>query len=60
MDDLIASLEEIASANKEQNPGFNRQSEAAPRPTTPWYGWLILATAVAAIAFIGYLNLYRD
>ncbi|MBK1878969.1 hypothetical protein [Pelagicoccus mobilis] len=55
--EIIEAFDEIIRLNRETNETFDEDYLAAPRPRTPWYGWLILLAGVLAIAFIGWAHL---
>ncbi|MCH6259178.1 hypothetical protein MLD52_21655 [Puniceicoccaceae bacterium K14] len=52
--EIIETFQEIVTQNEKTNHGFSQKMAEAPKPTTPWYGWLLLLVAVGVIAFISW------
>jgi hypothetical protein len=57
--DLAQILSQLADANKLNETEFEKNSQEEPRIQTPWYGWLILTSAVACAAVAGWYFMYR-
>ena len=56
---LAQIFSELANANKLNETEFTEKSQEEPKIQTPWYGWLILAAAVACAAVAGWYFMYR-
>lgn len=59
--DLIATtLAEVAQAARADEKGFAAGIAQEPKIRTPLYGWLILATAIAVVVFLGWKFMYAE
>lgn len=55
---LAQIFSQLADANKLNETEFEEKSQEEPAIQTPWYGWFILASAVACAAVAGWYFMY--
>ncbi len=56
---LTQIFSELSNANKLNEAEFDERMQEEPNIRTPWYGWLILASALACAAVAGWYFMYR-
>lgn len=57
---IHAIVDSLVLLNKADRDAYQENLNAEPTIETPWYGWLILIVAIAAIVFLGWKFMYAD